>query len=415
MFEVICVSARKQSENFLNSIENLAKSSVSAIILREKDMHEKEYLALAEDVKKICDKNGKKLIIHKFISVAKQLGIKSIHIPFSEFTADNSLHSYFEKIGTSVHSVGDAAFAEKAGADYIIAGHIFATDCKKEAPPRGTEFLNKVCNAVNIPVYAIGGIDNNSISELYSVNQPNFSGVCMMSALMKSENPQEFVNKIKEKYFMKCDRSKFLLYAVTDRHWLNGRTLEEDVEKALKGGATLVQLREKKLGFESFCNEALKIHRLCKKHGVPLIINDNIEVAKAVDAEGIHLGQDDMNISKARSILGDDKIIGATARTKEQALKAESDGADYIGSGAVFGTSTKSDAAKMSLETLKEICSSVKIPVTAIGGITKDNVLNLKDCGISGAAVVSGIFGEKDIYNSTSEIKRKIKEIVNGQ
>lgn len=234
-----------------------------------------------------------------------------------------------------------------------------------------------------------------------------------MSALMKSSNPQVLVQKIKDNYSMKTDRNKYLLYAVTDRHWLNGRTLEEDVELALKGGVTLVQLREKNLDFDAFCKEAEKIHSLCQKYNVPLIINDNVEVAKAVNAEGVHLGQGDMSIAEAREILGNSKIIGATARTKEQAVKAEKDGADYVGSGAVFGTSTKSDAVKMSFETLTEICNSVKIPVTAIGGITKENVSELKGTGISGVAVVSGIFAEKDIYNSTLEIRNKIEEIVN--
>ena len=206
-----------------------------------------------------------------------------------------------------------------------------------------------------------------------------------------------------------------MLYAVTDRHWLNGRTLEEDVELALKGGITLVQLREKNLDFNSFCKEAEKIHFLCSKYNVPLIINDDVEVAKAVNAEGVHLGQGDMSIAKAREILGKNKIIGATARTKEQAVKAEKEGADYVGSGAVFGTSTKSDAVKMSFDTLMEICKSVNIPVTAIGGITKENVLQLKGTGVSGVAVVSGIFAEKDIYNSALELRKKIEEVVNGK
>lgn len=415
MFKVICVSARKHSRDFFNSVEMIARSDVDSIILREKDLSEDEYFLLAAEVKKICDKYGKKLIIHNFIDVAKKLGIKNIQLPFSKFISLNNLHDDFESIGTSVHSVGDAVRAEKAGADYIIAGHIFATDCKKGLAPRGIEFLKDVCNSVKIPVFAIGGIDNNSVAEIRNVNCDNFSGVCVMSALMKSNNPQELVQNIKEVFSMKSDRSKYLLYAVTDRHWLNGRTLEDDVELALKGGATLVQLREKNLNFEDFCREAEKIHLLCQKYKVPLIINDNVEVAQAVNAEGVHLGQGDMSIAKAREILGNGKIIGATARTKEQAVKAEMDGADYVGSGAVFGTSTKSDAVKMSFETLNEICKSVQIPVTAIGGITKENVSELKGTGISGVAVVSGIFAEKDIYNSTIELKKKIEEVVNGK
>lgn len=415
MFKVICVSARKHSRDFFNSVEMIARSDVDSIILREKDLSEDEYFLLAAEVKKICDKYGKKLIIHNFIDVAKKLGIKNIQLPFSKFISLNNLHDDFESIGTSVHSVEDAVKAEKAGADYIIAGHIFATDCKKGLAPRGIEFLKDVCNSVKIPVYAIGGIDNNSVAEIRNVNCDNFSGICVMSALMKSNNPQELVQNIKEVFSMKSEKSKYLLYAVTDRHWLNGRTLEEDVELALKGGATLVQLREKNLNFEDFCREAEKIHLLCQKYKVPLIINDNVDVAQAVNAEGVHLGQGDMSIAKAREILGNGKIIGATARTKEQAVNAEMDGADYVGSGAVFGTSTKSDAVKMSFATLNEICKSVQIPVTAIGGITKENVSELKGTGISGVAVVSGIFAEKDIYNSTIELKKKIEEVVNGK
>lgn len=415
MFKVICVSARQHSNNFLQSIEMIAKSDVEAIILREKDLSEDEYYLLAKNVKEICDKYNKKLIIHNFIDIARKLRIKNIQIPFSKFIAEKNLHRDFESIGTSVHSVDDAVLAENSGADYIIAGHIFATDCKKGLAPRGVEFLKEVCNAVKIPVYAIGGIDDNSVAELSNLNCNNFSGVCVMSALMKNDNPQKLVQKIKDIYSMKNDRSKYLLYAVTDRHWLNGRTLEEDVELALKGGVTLVQLREKDLNFEEFCEEAEKIHLLCQKYNVPLIINDDVEVAKAVNSEGVHLGQGDMSIAKAREILGNDKIIGATARTKEQAVKAEKEGADYVGSGAVFGTSTKSDAVKMSFDTLREICNSVNIPITAIGGITKENVLQLNGTGISGAAVVSGIFAEKDIFNSTIELRKKIEEVVNGK
>lgn len=415
MFDVVCVTSRKHSKDFFKSIEEIAKSDVSSIILREKDLTEAEYLTLAENVKKICDKYGKSLVVNNFTTVAERLGIKSVHLPFSLFKSQNNLHSRFAKVGTSVHSVEDAVFAENAGADYIIAGHIFATDCKKGLEPRGVEYLNSVCSAVSIPVYAIGGIDDISIKELSTVNSNNFAGVCVMSALMKSNNPKTLVRRIKDNYNMNYDRKKFLLYAITDRHWLGSRTLEEDIEQALKGGATLIQLREKNISFEEYCKTADSVHRLCQSYGVPLIINDNTEVARAVNAEGVHLGQNDMSIIEARQILGEDKIIGATARTKEQAVKAEQDGADYVGSGAVFGTSTKADAVKMSLDTLRDICSSISIPVTAIGGITKENIFQLNGTGVAGAAVVSGIFAENDIYNSTVELKNKIEEIVNGK
>lgn len=208
------------------------------------------------------------------------------------------------------------------------------------------------------------------------------------------------------------DKKQLMLYAVTDRSWLNGEPLTEATDKALKGGVTLLQLREKNMPEADFIKSAQEIKKICKKYGVPLIINDNVNVALAVDADGVHLGQGDMPISKARQILGKNKIIGITAKTVEQARNAEKNGADYLGSGAVFGTSTKSDAKKMELETLRKITSAVKIPVAAIGGITAENVTQLKNTGISGAAVVSGIFAEDDIEEASRRLLNKIKQIV---
>ena len=209
---------------------------------------------------------------------------------------------------------------------------------------------------------------------------------------------------------MNIDKKTLRLYAVTDRTWLDGRTLYDDVEKALKGGVTLLQLREKNMSTDDFINSAKEIKSLCEKYNVPLIINDNVDVAKAVNADGVHIGQNDMPAHEARKILGKNKIIGVTAKTVEQAQKAEKDGADYLGSGAIFGTTTKGDAKKMDMQTLKSITSSVNIPVVAIGGIDGDNVLQLKGTGIVGAAVVSGIFAQDDIETATKDLYNKIGE-----
>lgn len=190
-------------------------------------------------------------------------------------------------------------------------------------------------------------------------------------------------------------REQMLLYAVTDRHWLNGRTLYEQVEEALKGGATFIQLREKDLTEEEFLEEAKKIQQLCKKYRVPFIINDNVKLAKEIDADGVHVGQSDMEALDVRAQLGEDKIIGVSARTVEQALLAEKHGADYLGVGAVFQTGTKTDAREVEHSVLKEICSKVDIPVVAIGGITQDNVKELSGSGINGVAVISAIFAQK--------------------
>ncbi len=205
---------------------------------------------------------------------------------------------------------------------------------------------------------------------------------------------------------------ELLLYAVTDRAWLNGETLYEQVEKALKGGATFVQLREKKLDEESFLQEAIEIKELCKKYNVPFVINDNVDIALKMDADGVHVGQSDMEAGDVRKKIGNDKIIGVSAQTVEQAIKARERGADYLGVGAVFPTGSKDDAEDVSYDTLKAICQAVDIPVIAIGGITKDNVKELSGSGICGIAVISAIFAQKNIEEATAELKEKTLEMI---
>lgn len=211
---------------------------------------------------------------------------------------------------------------------------------------------------------------------------------------------------------MNCDKKDLLLYAVTDRSWLNGETLYSQVEKALKGGATFMQLREKDLDEKSFLKEAVEIKELCRKYGVPFVINDNVDIALSMDADGVHVGQSDMEALDVRAKLGPDKIIGVSAQTVEQALLAEKHGADYLGVGAVFHTGTKLDADDVSFETLKAICQAVSIPVVAIGGITRDNLMELRGSDIAGVAVVSAIFAQKDIEAATRDLLEKTKEMV---
>lgn len=210
-------------------------------------------------------------------------------------------------------------------------------------------------------------------------------------------------------------KEQILLYAVTDRAWFNGRTLADAVEQAVLGGATMIQLREKGMTTEELVNSGREIKAVCDKYNVPLIINDNVEAARILDADGVHLGQGDMPITEARKILGSGKIIGITAKTVEQAMAAEENGADYLGSGAVFGTATKSNAVKMELDTLRAITQAVSIPVAAIGGITADNIDRLANTGISGAAAVSGIFAQGDIKKASEVLLKKIKSITGGK
>ena len=211
---------------------------------------------------------------------------------------------------------------------------------------------------------------------------------------------------------MKCDKKDLLLYAVTDRHWLNGRTLYSQVEEALKGGATFIQLREKELDEEHFLEEAKEIKELCRRYQVPFVINDNVEIALAVDADGVHVGQSDMEAGGVRAKLGPDKIIGVSAQTVEQAVMAEQNGADYLGVGAVFPTGSKADALEVSHDTLKAICKAVKIPVIAIGGISKENILELSGSGICGIAVISAIFAKDDIEEAARELRGLTEKMV---
>lgn len=204
----------------------------------------------------------------------------------------------------------------------------------------------------------------------------------------------------------------FLLYAVTDRTWLKGRTLCQVVEEALKGGVTCVQLREKELDRAAFCAEARALLPLCRQYGVPLIINDDVDVALEVDADGVHLGQDDLDLPHARRRLGPDKLIGVSAHNVEEATLAQEQGADYLGVGAVFGSSTKQDANALPPGMLQKVCAAVDLPVVAIGGVNKDNLPRLAGSGIAGAAIVSGIFAQENVEGAAQELKELLADII---
>ena len=209
---------------------------------------------------------------------------------------------------------------------------------------------------------------------------------------------------------MKFDRKDLLLYVVTDRSWLGEKTLAQQTEEALRGGVTFVQIREKQLDRQHFLEEAEELKTLCARYKVPFVINDDVDLALQVGADGVHVGQSDMEAGDVRKKLGPDKIIGVSARTVEQALLAEKHGADYLGVGAVFPTSSKKDASEVSFQTLKEICEAVDIPVIAIGGITKENVAELAGSGICGVAVISAIFAQPDVRKAAAELKTAVKE-----
>lgn len=210
---------------------------------------------------------------------------------------------------------------------------------------------------------------------------------------------------------MRVNADAMTLYAVTDRTWTEKMTLMEQVEEALEGGITFLQLREKDLSEEEFIKEAKEMKELARRYQVPFVINDNIKVALAIDADGVHIGQDDMAVEEARKLLGEDKIIGVSAHNVEEAKKAEKGGADYLGVGAVCITSTKKDANVVSKEEIKRICHEVDIPIVAIGGIKKDNIETLKGTGVDGVAVVSAIFAADDIKKDTKQLRRIVMDM----
>lgn len=211
---------------------------------------------------------------------------------------------------------------------------------------------------------------------------------------------------------MNIDKKQLLLYAVTDRAWLGGRTLAEQVSDAIDGGVTIVQLREKSMPRDELVAEAREIRALCHSRGIPFIINDDAELARLVSADGVHVGLDDLDIAAAREIIGEKGIIGASAHSVEEALAAERAGADYLGVGAVFGSSTKTNARPLALETLRDITAAVSIPVVAIGGITRSNLPRLADSGIAGAALVSAIFAAADIKAECQALCEVLRGIV---
>ena len=211
---------------------------------------------------------------------------------------------------------------------------------------------------------------------------------------------------------MKVDKKDMLLYLVTDRTWLKDETLPEVVESIIKNNATFIQLREKNLDYESFKKLAIELKNITDKYQIPFVINDNIEIAMKIDADGVHVGQEDLIASKARKILGKDKILGVSVSNVEEAIEAEKAGADYLGAGSIFSTNTKLDAINVEMEEIKKITKAVNIPVVGIGGINEGNIHLLKNTGLDGIAVISAILAQKDIEKATRNLYKLSKEVL---
>ncbi len=211
---------------------------------------------------------------------------------------------------------------------------------------------------------------------------------------------------------MKCDKKMMRLYAVTDRAWTGEQSLYEQVEAALRGGVTCVQLREKGCSDDEFLKEATELKKLCQKYHVPLFINDNVDVAIKCGADGIHVGQEDMAAGAVRRLVGEEMIIGVSVHSVEEALEAVNNGANYLGVGAVFSTSTKQDVKVLPIQTLHDICRAVEIPVVAIGGLKKENIRSLAGSGVDGVALVSAIFAAEDIESECRELYRISEQMI---
>lgn len=416
MSDIICVTNRKlcpgtYPEDFLTRIEKIAYNRPAAIILREKDMHPEKYASLASRVMEICHKYGTQCILHTFTDVALSLGADALHVPLPILRQmDKKEREAFRILGTSCHSVEDAKEAVKLGCTYITAGHIFPTDCKKGLACRGMGFLESVCDSINIPVYAIGGINEQNIN---AIRGSHASGACIMSGFMQCPDVDRYFDYLTGKADkMKFTKENLLLYAVTDRHGMSIQELYDKIEEGLKGGVTIVQLREKDLDEDTFVTEAVRIRELCHSYNVPFIVNDNVEVALKCGADGVHVGIEDRPVSEIRKLAGNDFIIGATAKTIEQAQNAEAAGADYLGVGAVFPSPTKKKVIRITHDQLREICASVSIPAVAIGGINIDNMDEINGCGMDGIAVSSALFAADDVRKAASLIKEKVRNLL---
>ena len=211
---------------------------------------------------------------------------------------------------------------------------------------------------------------------------------------------------------MKFTKESLKLYVITDRSWIGNRSMPEEVEKTLKSGATCLQIREKNISYDEYVSKSIELRKICNKYNVPFIVNDNIEVALASGADGVHVGQKDILNKNVRSIIGSDKILGISANSIELAIAAEKAGADYIGVGSIQISPTKGESKILSTEYVNEICNSVSIPVVAIGGINEQNILRLKGIGIAGVAVISAVFGKEDVAEATYKLRKLVDEYI---
>ena len=386
--------------NFENIM--LCELGVRRIVLREKGMPLADYERIAKEFVKICREYCVISVISHHKELAMELGSNELQLSIDEIRDDPDIVKRVRRVCVSVHSVDEAKEAQSLGASSVTTGHVFATECKKGVPERGLDFLKDVVDSVDIPVYAIGGIDLDVIDDIYHTGA---SGACLMSTMMNSSKKHisDIVKRCFDIYRPVFNERCLALYAVTDSRWLKkDEKIASKVEQAILGGATIIQLREKDADRQSFIDDGKMCLKVCRSYGIPLMINDDISITKEIGADGVHLGQDDMSANKVRKTF--DGIIGVSAHNVSEAMGAYDDGADYIGCGAVFPTSTKSSTNALGVDGLKGISTVSKLPIVAIGGIDRTNARLLRDTGVCGIAVVSAIFSKDDIEESAREL-----------
>ena len=411
MSELICLTdSTLCSDDFLGRIEKIAAAKPDRIILREKALSDDAYAALAKDVTEICRRYGVRCTLHGHPEAALRLGAESVHLPLPLLRSlDGDVLRQFRETGTSCHSAEELKEAEAYGVSYVIAGHIFDTECKHGLPGRGLKFLREICKGTQLPVYGIGGISEENCC---SVLHRGAKGICVMSGCMQQDNPAAYLQRLRQAAARRIGRNELLLYAITDRGCIGQRDFFAAVEAACKGGVTIIQLREKHAEKRELLRTAKHAAEICRQYDVRLIINDDWKTAIQAGADGVHVGITDAPVAEIRAAAPDDFIIGATAKTVAQAQLAERAGADYLGVGAVFPSPTKTDAVRITPEQFREIAGSVAIPAVAIGGIGKENIAALHGLGAAGAAVVSAVFGAADIERAAAEMKQLAGGIV---
>lgn len=420
------------------NIGTLNKNSIEGMFIAGKKANELSHKILLDPV----GAGASKLRTDTAVKLAKEIKFDVIRGNISEIKtlalgsgttkgvdADVSDAVTEENLDNAVAFVKD--YAKKSGCVIAITGAIdLVSDGEKcyvirNGRPEMSKITGTGCQLSGMTTaFIVANPDNVLEATAAAVCTMGLAGEIAFANMAETDGNSTYRNRIIDAIYnmdaetlekeqnMNCDKKDLLLYAVTDRAWLNGETLCSQVEKAIKGGATFIQLREKNLDQKHFLEEALEIQKLCKKYNVPFVINDNVEIAKEIDADGVHVGQSDMEAGNVRKILGDDKIIGVSAQTVEQALLAQKHGADYLGVGAVFKTGSKDDADDVSHDELQKICEAVDIPVIAIGGISSKNVTELKGRGIVGIAVISAIFAQPDITKATAELKALTEKTV---